>query len=429
MRLELAPMKVLVVGSGGREHALVWKFRSEASVTEVICAPGNAGIAADARCFPIAAIDSAGLLELARDEAVDLTVVGPEAPLEQGLVDIFTSEGLAIFGPSREAARLETSKAFAKHLMALAGVPTARYRVASSPDEALGAIDELGGRVALKADGLAAGKGVIVAGTVDEARAAVEALMVHRKVGDAGRTLVVEERLEGPEVSFFAIADGDRAWPLMSAQDHKRAYDDDEGPNTGGMGAFSPSRLVPPDMEARIQHTIVTPVIDAMRAEGHPFRGFLYAGLMLTADGPKVIEFNVRMGDPETQVVLPRLRADLAPVLLAASTDGLRRAPDLAVSDDPHVGVVLASAGYPDHVETGKRITGLDRAGALDDVQVFHAATRREGDHLVTSGGRVLTVVGRGPDVRTAIDRAYAGVDAVSFDGMHVRRDIGRKAL
>jgi phosphoribosylamine--glycine ligase len=422
-------MKVLVVGSGGREHALAWKLGSEAGVSQVICAPGNAGIAADARCFPIAATDSAGLLDLARDEQVDLTVVGPEAPLAQGLVDIFNSEGLAIFGPTREAARLETSKAFAKHLMALAGVPTARYRVAASPDEAYAAIAELGGRVALKADGLAAGKGVIVAGTVDEARAAVDALMVHRKVGDAGRTLVVEERLEGPEVSFFAIADGDRAWPLMSAQDHKRAYDEDEGPNTGGMGAFSPTRLVSPEMEARILREIVTPVIDAMRAEQHPFRGFLYAGLMLTADGPKVIEFNVRLGDPETQVVLPRLRAELAPVLLAAATDGLRRAPDLAVSDDPHVGVVLASGGYPDHVETGIRIDGLDRAAALDDVHVFHAATRREGDHLVTSGGRVLTIVGRGADVRTAISRAYAGVDAVSFEGMHVRRDIGKKAL
>jgi phosphoribosylamine--glycine ligase len=422
-------MKVLVVGSGAREHALAWKLGSEAAVSQVICAPGNAGIATDARCFPIAATDSAGLLDLARDEQVDLTVVGPEAPLAQGLVDIFTSEGLAIFGPSREAARLETSKAFAKHLMALAGVPTARYRVAASPDEAHAAIAELGGRVALKADGLAAGKGVIVAGTIDEARAAVDALMVHRKVGDAGRTLVVEERLEGPEVSFFAIADGDRAWPLMSAQDHKRAYDEDEGPNTGGMGAFSPSRLVSPELEARIHREIVTPVIDAMRAEQHPFRGFLYTGLMLTAEGPKVIEFNVRLGDPETQVVLPRLRAELAPVLLAAATDGLRRAPDLAVSDDPHVGVVLASGGYPDHVETGKRIDGLDRAAALDDVQVFHAATRREGDHLVTSGGRVLTIVGRGADVRTAISRAYAGVDAVSFEGMHVRRDIGKKAL
>jgi phosphoribosylamine--glycine ligase len=422
-------MKVLVVGSGGREHALTWKFGTEASVHEVICAPGNAGIAAGARCFPIAATDSAGLLDLARDEGVDLTVVGPEAPLGLGLVDIFTSEGLAIFGPARDAARLETSKAFAKHLMALAGVPTARYRVAASPDEAFKAIDELGGQVALKADGLAAGKGVIVAGTVEEARAAVDALMVHRKVGDAGRTLVVEERLEGPEVSFFAIADGDRAWPLMSAQDHKRAYDDDAGPNTGGMGAFSPSRLVPPEMEARILQEIVTPVIDAMRDQGHPFRGFLYAGLMLTAEGPKVIEFNVRLGDPETQVVLPRLRADLAPVLLAASTDGLRRAPDLTVSDDPHVGVVLASGGYPDHVETGKRIAGLDRAAAMDDVHVFHAATRRDGDHLVTSGGRVLTIVGRGTSVRSAIDRAYAGVDAVSFEGMHVRRDIGKKAL
>jgi phosphoribosylamine--glycine ligase len=422
-------MKILVVGSGAREHALVWKFRSEPSVTEVLCAPGNAGIAADARCLPIAATDVDGLLELATEEGVDLTVVGPEGPLELGLVDIFSSEGLAIFGPTRDAARLETSKAFAKHLMALAGVPTARYRVASTPDEAFDALAELGGAVALKADGLAGGKGVIVASDVDEARAAIDALMVHRKVGDAGRKLVIEERLEGPEVSFFAIADGDRAWPLMSAQDHKRAYDHDEGPNTGGMGAFSPSRLVTPELEARILREIVTPVIEQMRAERHPFRGVLYAGLMLTAEGPKVIEFNVRLGDPEAQVVLPRLRSELAPLLLAASTEGLPRDPSIVTSADPHVGVVLASGGYPDHIEIGKRIDGLDRAAALEDVLVFHAATRRDGADLVTSGGRVLTVVGRGPDVPRAIARAYAGVDAIGFDHRHVRRDIGARAV
>jgi phosphoribosylamine--glycine ligase len=377
----------------------------------------------------VAATDTAGLMDLARDEGIDLTVVGPEAPLEQGIVDIFQSEGLPIFGPTREAARLETSKAFAKHLMALAGVPTARYRVAATPDEAHDAIDDLGGSVALKADGLAGGKGVIVAGTIDEARAAVDALMVHRKVGDAGRTLVVEERLDGPEVSFFALTDGDRAYSLMSAQDHKRAYDNDAGPNTGGMGAFSPSALVTPELETRILREIVTPVLDAMRAERHPFRGFLYAGLMLTADGPKVIEFNVRLGDPEAQVVLPRLQSELAPLLLAASTDGLPRQPDLTMSTDPHVGVVLASGGYPDHIETGKRIEGLDRASALDDVLIFHAGTKREGDHVVTSGGRVLTVVGRGRHVSQAIERAYAGVDHIAFEAMHARRDIGRKAL
>jgi phosphoribosylamine--glycine ligase len=422
-------MKILVVGSGAREHALAWKFAAEPSVCEVLCAPGNAGIAGVARCLPVAATDVAGQLDLARDEAVDLTVVGPEAPLEQGLVDIFESEGLAIFGPSRDAARLETSKAFAKHLMALAGVPTARYRVAETPDLAYEAVEELGGAVALKADGLAGGKGVIVASTLEEARAAIDALMVHRKVGDAGRTLVVEERLEGPEVSFFALADGDRAYPLMSAQDHKRAYDGDAGPNTGGMGAFSPSRLVTPALETEILRDIVTPVIDAMRAERHPFRGFLYAGLMLTAQGPKVIEFNVRLGDPEAQVVLPRLRTELAPLLLAAATDGLPRDLRIEASGDPHVGVVLASGGYPDHVEVGKRIDGLDRASAIEHVFVFHASTRREGDRVVTSGGRVLTVVGHGPDVPRAIERAYAGVDALSFEAMHVRRDIGRKAL
>ncbi len=422
-------MKILVVGSGAREHALVWKLSGEPSVTEVLCAPGNAGIAQTARCLPVAATDVAGLLELAQEESVGLTVVGPEAPLELGLVDIFVSEGLSIFGPSRLAARLETSKAYAKHLMALARVPTARYRVAETPDLAYAAVDELGGAVALKADGLAGGKGVIVAGTRDEARAAIESLMVHRKVGDAGRTLVVEERLEGPEVSFFVVADGDRAIPLASAQDHKRAYDDDQGPNTGGMGAFSPSPLLTADLEARVMREIVDPVIAAMKADGSPFRGFLYVGLMLTTDGPKVIEFNVRLGDPEAQVVLPRLRCDLAELLMAAASDGIPAGFRVEASGQPHVGVVLASGGYPEHVHVGHPIAGFDRAAALDDVLVFHGGTRKDKDRIVTAGGRVATVVGRGADFRTAIDRAYAGVDAVHFEGVHVRRDIGRKAL
>ena len=422
-------MNVLVVGSGAREHALVWKLSQESDVNRIVCAPGNPGIAAHATCVPVSATDVVGLIDLARSEDIDLTVVGPEAPLDRGLADAFAAEGLMLFGPTRVAARLETSKAFAKHLMALAGVPTARYRVAETPDQAYDAIDELEGAVALKADGLAAGKGVIVASTRAEARAAVDALMVHRQVGDAGRTLVVEERLEGPEVSFFAICDGDRAVPLMTAQDHKRAFDRDAGPNTGGMGAFSPSVLVDAPLEARIMNEIVTPVIDAMRADGTPFRGFLYAGLMLTADGPKVIEFNVRLGDPEAQVLLPRLRTDLAPLLMQAATDGLPRTVQVAASPDPHVGVVLASAGYPGHVETGHPIEGLERAAAMEDVIVFHAGTRQDGGRVVTAGGRVLTVVGRGQDFAAAIERAYAGVDAIRFEGVHVRRDIGRKAL
>ncbi len=422
-------MKVLVVGAGAREHALVWKLGREAGVSAVYCAPGNPGIARLARCLPVSATDVDGLIDLARSEAIDLTVVGPEAPLDRGLADAFASEGLVLFGPTRAAARLETSKAFAKHVMALARVPTARYRVAEDPDQAYAAIEELGGAVALKADGLAGGKGVIVAANREDARAAAADLMIHRKVGDAGRVLVVEERLEGPEVSFFALADGERAVPLMTAQDYKRVNDGDEGPNTGGMGAFAPSPLITPEIEARIMREIVTPVIDAMRADRCPFVGVLYAGLMLTADGPKVIEFNVRLGDPEAQVVLPRLDVELAPLLQAAATDGLPREPSIAAHDRPHVGVVLASAGYPGHIETGQPIDGVERAAALEDVLVFHAGTREEDGRFLTAGGRVLTVVGSGRDMRTAIDRAYAGVDAIGFEGMHARRDIGRRAL
>jgi phosphoribosylamine---glycine ligase len=422
-------MKVLVVGGGAREHALAWKLSQEAGVSSLITAPGNPGTAQLGRNYAVSVTDVDGLVDLARTEGVDLTVVGPEASLERGLADAFASEGLVLFGPSRQAARLETSKAFAKHLMGVAGVPTARYRVAENPEQAIAAVEELGGAVALKADGLAGGKGVIVVEHAEAALNAIEALMVQRKVGDAGRTLVVEERLVGPEVSFFVVADGDRAIPLGSAQDHKRAYDDDQGPNTGGMGAFSPSPLLTPDLEARVMHEIVGPVIDAMKAEDSSFRGFLYVGLMLTTDGPKVIEFNVRLGDPEAQVVLPRLRCDLAALLMAAASDGIPAGFRVEASAQPHVGVVLASEGYPEHVHVGHPIAGFDRAAALEDVLVFHGGTRKDKDRLVTAGGRVATVVGRGPDFQTAIARAYAGVDAVQFDGLHVRRDIGRKAL
>jgi phosphoribosylamine--glycine ligase len=422
-------MKVLVVGGGAREHALAWKFAQEPGVSVVLTAPGNPGTAQLGPAYSVSVTDIDGLIDLARSEAVDLTVVGPEAPLDRGLADAFASEGLVLFGPTRDAARLETSKAFAKHLMGVAGVPTARYRVAETPEQAIAAVEELGGAVALKADGLAAGKGVIVAENAEDALAAIDTLMVHRKVGDAGRTLVVEERLEGPEVSFFVLADGDRAVPLATAQDHKRLSDGDRGPNTGGMGAFSPSPLFTLDLQARVMHEIVGPVMDAMKAGGSPFRGFLYVGLMLTSAGPKVIEFNVRLGDPEAQVVLPRLRVNLAELLMAAASDGLPRDGHIDAAPDPHVGVVMAAAGYPEHVHPGEPVDGIDAAGALPDVTVFHGGTRRDKDRIVTAGGRVLTVVGRGTSFEAAIERAYAGVAAIRFDGAQVRRDIGRKAL
>ncbi len=423
-------MKVLVVGSGAREHALAWKLHTERSVSEVLCAPGNAGIEQVARVVPIDAGDPAALLAFALRERIDLTVVGPELPLDRGIADLFTSKGQRIFGPVRAAAQLECSKVFAKAFMARHGIPTARYRACSDAPSAYAVVasGELGFPVVVKADGLAAGKGVVVAPDAATANQAIHAAMEARHFGDAGARVVLEECLQGPEVSFFAICDGSRAAALMSAQDHKRVFDDDQGPNTGGMGAFTPSPLLDEAMSARIMRDVVDPVVDGLRAEGHAYRGFLYAGLMLTCDGPRVIEFNVRFGDPEAQVVIPTIVGDLAP-RLAAAADGALEAAPVPFGRAPHVGVVLAAAGYPGPVTGGAAIRGLDEASALDDVLVFHAGTARAGDAVITAGGRVLTVVGRGATFEDAIATAYAGVARISFEGMQYRRDIGRKAL
>jgi phosphoribosylamine--glycine ligase len=424
-------MKILVVGSGGREHALAWKLAGEAGVSEVLCAPGNAGIARTVRTAPVDAGDIEGLFALAAREAVDLTVVGPELPLDRGVVDLFSSRGLRIFGPRAAAARLECSKVFSKGFMDRHGVPTARYRVCSSAAEARGVLGggELGLPIVVKADGLAAGKGVVVAQDAAAAEGAIAAAMEDRQFGSAGDRLVLEECLQGPEVSFFALCDGQRAVPIGSAQDHKRVFDGDQGPNTGGMGAFSPSPLIDAPLADRIMDEIVRPVVEGMRRDGHEYRGFLYAGLMLTCDGPKVIEFNVRFGDPEAQVVLPMIDGELAPALLAAA-EGRLSERAIGLRGDKFVGVVLASRGYPQSGPTGLPIAGLDRAAALEDVLVFHAGTAPGKDgQVVTAGGRVLTVVGRGPTYEAAIDRAYSAVGAISFDGMHHRSDIGRKAL
>ena len=426
-------MKVLVVGGGGREHALAWKLSRERGV-QVACAPANYGIASVAAVVPIN-VEAVGALANGVEKAgIDLTVVGPELPLDLGITDLFTSRGLRIFGPSRAAARLECSKAFAKEFMARHGIPTARYRTCASADAARAVVTsgEFGLPLVVKADGLAAGKGVVVAQTAEEANAAIRSMMEERQFGDSGSRVVLEECLTGPEVSFFAVCDGTRAMPLTSAQDHKRIYDDDRGPNTGGMGAFSPSPLMDAAMTDRVMREIVNPVVAGMRADGHEYRGFLYAGLMLTCDGPRVIEFNVRFGDPEAQVVLPSIVDDLAPHLAAAAEGRLLDRP-LRFGADRHVGVVLASAGYPGATTSGKPISGLDAAAEVDDVIVFHSGTRgSEGvanGTPVTAGGRVLTVVGRGPSYETAIARAYEGVSKISFDGMQYRRDIGRKAL
>ena len=422
--------RVLVVGSGGREHALVWKLASERNVCEVVCAPGNAGIARLARCVRVDPSDLHALVAIARREAIDLTIVGPELPLSRGVADVFAAEDLVLFGPTERAARLESSKVFAKDFMRRHNVPTAHYQSCESAAQALTTLRSgaFGFPVVLKADGLAAGKGVVISPDLKDAESQVHAMMVEQRFGRAGARLVIEECLVGREASFFVLSDGTRGLPLGSAEDHKRAFDSDTGPNTGGMGAYAPSALFDPATEARVMNDVVLPVLEGMRHEGNEFRGFLFVGLMLTADGPKVIEFNVRFGDPEAQVVLPMVADDLS-TLLGAAAAGELRARKIATTSQPYVGVVLASGGYPDVYETGKAIHGLDAAEALPDVTVFHSGTAQRGSEVVTAGGRVLTVVGRGADYRQAIVRAYAAAGRISFDGMHYRKDIAAKAL
>ena len=423
-------MKILVVGSGAREHALAWKLGREPGVGEVVCAPGNAGSRQVARRHALDVSDPAAILALADGEAADLTVIGPELPLALGVQDLFAARDRLLFGPSRVAAQLESSKAFAKDFMARHDVPSARFRVCDRADEALAAVagPEFGFPVVIKADGLAAGKGVTVAPDRAAAEQAVRDAMLDHRFGAAGHRVVIEECLVGEEASFFAICDGRQAVGLPTAQDHKRAFDGDVGPNTGGMGAFAPSPLVTPDVERRIRREIVDPVLDGLAGEGHPYRGFLYVGLMLTADGPRVIEFNVRLGDPEAQVVLPMVRDDLAPLLEAAARGALETT-SCDQTGEPHVGVVLASGGYPGSYETGEPIEGLDDASGLEGVLIFHAGTEVRDDTVVTTGGRVLTAVGSGVDIAEAIERAYAAEARIRFARKQVRTDIGRKAL
>jgi phosphoribosylamine--glycine ligase len=423
-------MRILVVGSGAREHALAWKLAGERGVRDVICVPGNPGIAAHARCVPADVANPRALLDVAAREAVDLTVVGPELPLSVGVADLFVAERRAIVGPTKAAAALEWSKAFAKAFMERHRVPTARFSVCDSAAAAHEAIasGDFGYPVVLKADGLAAGKGVVIAEDRAMADETIRAAMVDRRFGAAGERLVIEEFLAGEEASYFVLADGTACVPLSSAQDHKRIFDEDRGPNTGGMGAFSPSPRMTPAVERRVLDEIVRPVLEGMAREGHPFRGFLYVGLMLTAGGPRVVEFNVRFGDPEAQVMMPRLDEDLSWLLGSAAAGALPSRP-ARFRDEPHVGVVLATAGYPDAARTGQVITGIDKASNVPGALVFHAATSLREGQLVTSGGRVLTVVGRGAGYREAIDVAYTAASHIRFDGMQLRTDIGRKAL
>lgn len=416
---------VLVIGGGGREHALAWRLAASPSVDRVASAPGNPGTASLGPTHDVDPADPQAVAELAERERHDLVVVGPEAPLVAGVADRLAQRGIAVFGPSAGAARLEGSKAFAKEVMNAAGVPTAGHVATGDRDEAHGALDRFAPPYVVKADGLAAGKGVRICDELTEAREAVDDALVRGNFGEAGTRLVIEEHLEGPERSVFGVCDGTDVVVLAPAQDYKRALDGDEGPNTGGMGAYSPVPGFGLTEAEGMADTVFRPVLREMADRGTPFRGLLYAGLVDTADGPKLLEFNVRFGDPETQVVLPRLATDLGD-LLAAAADGSVADVDLEWHDDAAVAVVLASAGYPGEYQAGKQITGVDRAAGMEGVEVFHAGTGDSGDGtLVTAGGRVLNVVGRGATVGDARERAYEAVGKVSWWGKHVRTDIG----
>ncbi len=420
-------MRVLVIGGGGREHALAWKLRQSPRVDTLYCAPGNAGIADDAECVPIAADDVKGLLRFAEERHVDLTVVGPELPLTLGLVDRFTAAGLRAFGPTAAAARLEGSKAFAKELLRHEHVPTAFFGAFADPDDAARYVKEVGAPVVVKADGLASGKGVFICPTVAEALEAVDELMRARLFGDAGSRVVVEEFLEGEEVSFMALTDGATVLPLATSQDHKRAFDGDRGPNTGGMGAYSPAPLVTPALQEGIMREIMEPVVRGLARQGVRYTGILYAGLMVHDGAARVLEFNVRFGDPEAQALLVRLRSDLVELLERACAGRLAGA---TVEWDPRaaVCVVLAAEGYPGAVERGQPIDGVDALREWQGGVVFHAGTKRPDGALVTDGGRVLGVTALGDTIEQAVAEAYAAVGRISWPGMHYRRDIGHRA-
>jgi phosphoribosylamine--glycine ligase len=420
-------MRILVVGSGGREHALAWKIAQSPLVHALFAAPGNPGLGRLAILVPLKADDVAGLTAFAVRERIDLVVVGPEAPLVAGLVDRLGAAGVLAFGPTAAAARIEGSKAFAKEVMVSAGIPTAAYATFTDPAGALAWARARDGQVVVKADGLAAGKGVVVCAGLPEAEAAIREILVERIHGAAGATVLIEERLAGPEASCIAFTDGERVRMLPAAQDHKRIFDGDRGPNTGGMGAFCPTANVPDALLALIERTVLVPAVRELARRGHPFRGALYAGLMLTPQGPRVLEFNARLGDPETQPILMRLRGDLVPALLAVARGDLG---DLAFDVDPRasVGVVLAAEGYPGQVTSGDAIAGLD-AGLEPDQQLFQAGTAEGPDgQVVTAGGRVLTVCALGASHAEAMRRAYAAVGQVSFRGMQFRKDIGGSA-
>jgi len=419
-------VRILVVGGGGREHALVWKIKQSREVEKIFCAPGNAGIAERAACVAVRADDMAGLLSFAKEEKIDLTVVGPEAPLVEGITDVFQENGLTVFGPTRAAARIEGSKAWCHAFMERHGIPCARSKTVTELDEARKVVEQWGIPIVIKASGLAAGKGALVCKTQKDVEEALRRMFVDKEFGSACDEVVIEEFLEGEEASCLAITDGNDFLPLVGSQDHKPVYDGDQGPNTGGMGAYAPAPVLDEAMQKRVNEEILAPAVRGMAEEGHPYRGVLYAGLMITAEGPKIVEFNCRFGDPETQAVLPLVENDLLELMLAAIDGSLGRH-SLKVKSGAAVCVVLASGGYPGPYEKGKEIHGLENVPR--DILIFHAGTAWRGDKLVTAGGRVLGVTALGADIREAYKKAYDAVEKIQFEGMHYRKDIGAKAL
>jgi len=429
-------MRILVIGSGGREHALVWKIAQSKLVDKIFCAPGNGGITQQAECLDIKAADISALLNFARKEKVDLTVVGPEAPLASGIVDEFERDKLRIFGPNRAASQLEASKVFSKELMAKYNVSTAAFKVFDHSAQAKKYIEKIGAPCVVKADGLAAGKGVVVAKDIDQAKQAVSSMMEEKIFGDAGSRVIVEECLQGQEASILVITDSKEVVAFASSQDHKRIFDHDRGPNTGGMGAYSPAPVVTPKIFKDILERVVYRTIDGLAREGIEYKGILYAGIMITKDGPKTLEFNVRLGDPEAQVILPRMKSDLLEVMLAASESKLSRLKLIDWDKQPCVCVVCSAKGYPGKYEKDKEIYGLPDVADMEDVVVFHAGTVQSTVHspqstakYFTNGGRVLGVTGRGKTISGAIQKTYQAVEKINFDGMHYRNDIGKKAL
>jgi phosphoribosylamine---glycine ligase len=420
-------MNILLLGSGGREHALAWKMAASPLVDRLFCAPGNAGIAREAECVDLDIANHAAVIGFCRDNRIGFVVVGPEAPLCAGIVDDLEAAGIKAFGPSRTAARLEGSKGFTKDLCRSAGIPTAAYERFRTAVPAKAYVRERGVPIVVKADGLAAGKGVVVAESVAEADAAIE-MILSGGLGAAGVELVIEEFLKGEEASFFALCDGETALPLASAQDHKRAFDGDQGPNTGGMGAYSPAPIVDPVVSARVVSDIIEPTLRAMKALGAPYKGVLYAGLMITADGPKLIEYNVRFGDPECQVLMPRLMSDLVPALLA-SRDGVLKSVDLRWYPDAALTVVMAAKGYPGSYAKGSTIDGLDDAAAVEGVAIFHAGTEQRDGHVLANGGRVLDVTALGKTVSEARTRAYDALSRIRWPDGFYRHDIGWRAI